>query len=482
MLLAALATIAIVTQDQAALRAEPRDSAQQQAVLWQGEVLEIRGERMNYLHVYDHRLERGGYIRAAQVRTTALEAEDAPALLSVVRFLRDTPGAEALGIGYTAAYLKAAPAQAITSEPFDALGTMADRLARQASSHRASSRQNQANDAALAAHLEVATSYGITLQSFEREGRMQICYDGDAFRRVLAMPSTNDQRARAALALTRHDCVDPNLGPVDKYNVDNWRAEILERVQLTDVPEYLKNRVRIRRAGVWASLAYQRARRGEDAATAANRSLQKLAAINKIELTEEDNYAYTDAAVRVGASRWAAEPETNASSKLSIATLSIATSSGQPGETCVQLLDAKHNQSAPLLQRCTYGVVWAASARANAQGTTLTLAVQPLESWRELWVFQHKDDGWVVDVLPPSTTGPDIGYLEFAGWVPGTIQAGTQILAAREAKVDGRYQRSFEIISLESLQVKKQASKPDFLSTFYRWQDPLWKQQTISIR
>lgn len=37
---------AIVVQDQASLRAAPRDGAQQQASLWQGEVLEIRGERL----------------------------------------------------------------------------------------------------------------------------------------------------------------------------------------------------------------------------------------------------------------------------------------------------------------------------------------------------------------------------------------------------------------------------------------------------
>ena len=43
MSLIALAMVAIVTQDSAALRAAPRDSAQQQAVLWQGDTLEVRG-------------------------------------------------------------------------------------------------------------------------------------------------------------------------------------------------------------------------------------------------------------------------------------------------------------------------------------------------------------------------------------------------------------------------------------------------------
>ena len=196
MLMAAALTLAIVTQDQAALRAAPKDSAQQQAVLWQGDSLEIRGEKQDFLQVYDYRRERAGYIRAAQVRKVSLEAADAPELLSVVRFLRDTPGAESLGISYAAAYLKAAPAASITAEPFDALGTMADRLAR-----RASAKQGKQGDAVIAAHLEAVAHYGVGIRSFEREGRMQLCYDGEAFRRVLAMPSTQPQRAAAVLGL-----------------------------------------------------------------------------------------------------------------------------------------------------------------------------------------------------------------------------------------------------------------------------------------
>jgi len=100
----------IVVQDQTALRAAPKDSAQQQAVLWQGDVLEVRGTRLDYLQVYDHRRERAGFVRAAQVRSLATQPEDAADLLAVARFLRDTSGAEALGIGYAAAYLEAAPA------------------------------------------------------------------------------------------------------------------------------------------------------------------------------------------------------------------------------------------------------------------------------------------------------------------------------------------------------------------------------------
>jgi hypothetical protein len=245
MLATVLTVIAIVTQDQAALRAAPRRSAAQHAVLWQGDSLEIRGAKGDYLQVYDHRRERAGYIRASQVRQQSLKPQSAPELLAVVRFLRDTPGAEALGISYAAAFLKAAPAEAIDGEVFDALGTFAERLAR-----RATGRQAKQTDTSVGEHLEVAAAYGVTMVSFERGEKIQLCYDGEAFRRVLALPASDLQKALAALALTRHDCVPPTLTPVERFALDNWRAEVLDRVETSRLPEILKNRLHLRKAGV----------------------------------------------------------------------------------------------------------------------------------------------------------------------------------------------------------------------------------------
>ncbi len=471
MSLVALALVAIVTQDSAALRAAPRESAQQQAVLWQGDTLEVRGERMGYLQVYDHRRERGGYIAAGAVREQSLEPKDAPSLMAVVRFLRDTPGAESLGIAYTAAYIKAAPAEAIGADAFDALGTMAERLAR-----RASGKLSKSDDAIVAAHLEVVASYGVTIQSYEHEGRMQLCYNGEAFRRVLAMNSTEEQKARAALALTRAECVDPSLIPLDRNNLDQWRAETLDRVKPADLPEYEKNRLHIRRAGVWSSIAFEKARSHQPTQEAANRAIAELAAVNKEELAEADNTEYTEAAVRAAASRWAAEPQPVPPSTPHTG-LAVTTAPGETGETCVSLTDAKHDAKNPLAKRCTYGVVWSASASINARQSAVTLAVQPLDSWRELWVFHQTDQGWSIDILPPGDN-PDLGYLEFAGWVPGT----NKMLAAREVRVDGRFKRSFELVDLTSMETEKRAADPRALSVFYKWQDPMWKKGTLSLR
>jgi hypothetical protein len=470
--------LAIITQDQTSLRAAPRHTAQQQATLWQGEVVEVRGERLDYLQVYDHKRERGGFVHVSTVRRTNLAATEAPELLAVVRFIREAPGTEALGIGLTAAYLKAAPADALNGaagvEAFDALGTFADRLARRASS---GSLQDKAAAAVLTAHLEVAARYGLGFANFEQEGRMRICYDGEAFRRVLALPSTPEQRARAALALTRHECVDPEMRAADRVRLDDWRAEVLDRADTLGLTGYLKNRLQMRRAGVWAGVAYQRARQGKGAEEAANRALAELAAVNKAELPEADAAAYNDAAMRVSASRWAAVPATQESGVVGNRPV-LVTVAGLPGETCVLLIDAKNDAQRPLIKRCTYGIVWTASATLNREGNALAVAVQPMHAWREIWVFRKTAQGWTVGVLPPASTSPELGYAEFAGWVPG----GAQMLVAREARGEGKYQRSFELIALDTLGTERQVAAPSMLSTFQRWQDPSWKRMSLSLR
>jgi hypothetical protein len=485
MIAASLLTLAIVTQDQASLRAAPRDAAVQQAALWQGDTLEIRGQRMDYLQVYDHRRERAGYIHISQVRTLSLKPADAPELLTVVRFLRETPGAEALGIGYTAAYLKAAPADAMGAEVFDALGTMAERLAR-----RASMKHPKATSDVISAHTEVAAVYGVTFKGYEQGGSMQLCYNGEAFQRILALPvaptsatssaqtSTQDAefRAHAALAITRHDCMSADMHPQARLAHDKERMDLLDKVspaQFTQLSEVSKNRLRLRRAGVSASLAFQQARRLETPTAAAQRSLAELAAVNKAELTDNDLQEYNETAIRVGASRWAAETAQPVNTKLT-----VVTEPGQAGETCVSLVESGKATKEPLIKRCTYGIVWSASASAHPNGQALALAVQPLDTWRELWVFRKTAGQWTVDVLPPASSSPELGYIEFAGWVAGS----PHMLLARETKIANRHKRSFEVVRTDSLSTEKQASDSSLLLAFTKWQDTNWKRTTVSLR
>jgi hypothetical protein len=226
---------------------------------------------------------------------------------------------------------------------------------------------------------------------------------------------------------------------------------------------------------VWSTLAYENARVGEPAQPAAQRALSELAAVQKAELADEDQAGYNDAAMRVNASRWAAVPPLAPSSGPGPA---IVTQAGQPGETCVLLVDAKHDAAHPLARRCTYALVWPASASVNREGNALALAVQPMPAWRELWLFRRRGAQWSIDVLPPATLAPQLGYAEFAGWVPG----GQQVLVAREARGEGRYRRSYEVVSLDALATQRQAGDVAALGPFQRWQDAGWKRMSVAVR
>jgi hypothetical protein len=129
------------------------------------------------------------------------------------------------------------------------------------------------------------------------------------------------------------------------------QAQLLERIDIAPLPELLKNRIRMRRAAVWAGVAFTRSRQGTGANTveAGEQALQALAGVVKAQLADEDQWAYNDAAVRVGASRWAGAVAPTGKGRLA-----IATSAGQqPGETCVALTDAQHDAAHPLLRHCT---------------------------------------------------------------------------------------------------------------------------------
>ena len=54
---------------------------------------------------------RSGFVRASLVQRLTLTPGEAPALLAVLRFLREQPGQESLGIAYGAAYVQAATAE-----------------------------------------------------------------------------------------------------------------------------------------------------------------------------------------------------------------------------------------------------------------------------------------------------------------------------------------------------------------------------------
>ncbi len=465
MILGIAAALAIAVQDHAPLRAAPRASAPELTRLGQGELLEIRGEAAEYLKVYDYHRERGGYVRSDAVHRIAPSPAEAPQLLTVLRFLADIPGSEALGISYGAAYLKAAPRTAPSAEALVAIARMAERLADQASS-------NGARVAEAAAHLEVVEQFGIHTHSFEQDGRIRVCYDGELYRRVLALSGAPaEDRARALLGLTRPDCVDPNLTPLLRASIDTDFAKLLDAAGNDGASGLTRARLNLRRATVWAAIAYQQARSGHSAALAARRALDELFAARPAELGEDRRAEYSEALVRVSAIRWAATPVITQTGALVVSAVP-----GEPGQTCLTLA-AREPTGVPLARRCTYGIVWLASAQTIAQGRALVLAVQPLPGWRELWVFHRTSDTWVIDVLSPGIDSAEAGYVDFAGYVPAT----ERLLIAREAKERGGFRRRFEVLRLEDLAPFRQASTPELLLDFRGSQDDQWRRDTLAL-
>ena len=228
---------------------------------------------------------------------------------------------------------------------------------------------------------------------------------------------------------------------------------------------------------------------------AAERALAELVGAHAKDLGDAHQAEYTDAVLRVGAIRWAAVTPVSQPGPLI-----LSASSGEPGQTCVALELAHREHTAPLLRRCTYGIVWLASAQAISQGLSrasneghkwsgaanehgardhaLVVAVQPLESWRELWVFHETAGTWMVDVISPGANDPEEGYVEFAGFAPGT----RRLLIVRELKERNRFRRWFEELRLDDLALVRQASTPELLRDFGRWQDVAWRRDTLALR
>jgi hypothetical protein len=495
---AAILLVAIIAEDPAVMRNAPRDDAAPQATLWRGDWLEVRGEKAGFLQVYDHRHERPGFIRPAIVRVHRLDEASAPELRAVVRFLRDASGSESLGIGYAALYLRAAPAGDDPSEVFAAIGTMASRLARRASARRADGRDVPlpgASPAAstVAAQIEVAESYGVHFRSVDpllAGGRARLCYDGDAWERVLnAREAPPLERARAALFFAGGECLDPALPAAERRAWNDRRVQALDAVDpAAAIPADLGGRVRLRRAEALAWRAFDEARRagvGENATRAEAAAIHELALVDRGLLAPEDLETYDDVSVRVGASRFAAEaPPAKPSAARRT---SITAGPRGDGETCVRAVEGDGKTARVLAERCTYGVVWMNSLRWSPAGNVATVAVQPLPAWTELWVIQRGPapassnaaaGAWSIDPLVPATVEPDAGYVEAAGFSPD----GAHLLIVREARGIGHPPRRFQILSVPALTVEKQANSADKLLSFKRWSAASWRAGTLALR
>lgn len=492
--------VALVAEDPVSLRNRPDPEAPAQAELHRGDWLEVRGEVAGYLKVWDHRHERPGYVRPREVRTYTAEDRTADGLAAVVGFLRDRPGQESLGIGHAALYLKAASAERLVGPQsgaiFEALGTMADRLGRRLSASGAGA------DRALAAQLAVAESYGVHFVSRDDGTRTTFCYDGEAFSRTLTFPQAAAQdRTNALLALTAINCraiaQDIAESPASRRAWNEQRLRLLEDAPNSDeLPTHLALRVRLLRAEALAMRAHDELRRNvpDAAAKSQDAAARAIAGVERDLLAPEDRATHDAVTTRIAAGRFTSEPlsppagqppSLRRSDTRQTPTLALVPRA--PGETCVRLSNGASPASdvAPLIERCTFALPHAPSARWSNRGDTLALAVTTAEAWTELWLFHRAADAWTVTTIPPAMPvgdasidlGRDVGVTELAGFVP---TGG--VLVARQAVLRGQVQRRFELRGPDGALVQKSASRHELLIAFRRFAAPWWKATSYAAR
>jgi len=452
--------VAVIAGDKVSLRAGPERTAAQSAVLFKGDWLEVRGEKKDWLKVYDHRHERPGWVARGVARQIELTEKQAPALRAVAEFLRDAPGSESLGIAYAGLYMKVAAPKDIDAPLLVAVGVMAQRLAVRASTTDANSHASE--------QLEVAQSWGIAFASVERADGARICYDGAAFRDALALAPEKPDQATAVLGLTDPACERQTATATERQTRDEAALALLDKVDPTQVPGPIGNRVRLRRAVTASRLAWALARHGDaKAGKLAETAVSAFARIDQPELADDDTADWQAAALEVAAARWAsAAPPT-----LGKQDPKLVVTAGEAGETCVAI------DKSPT--KCTHGQLWAHSLRFAPGKRAAVLAVEPLPGWLELWMFRKGDDGgWMVDVLAPSTDGIDLGYVELAGWSPD----GKHAVIVREARDAGTVHKTYEALELGTLAPAKQSQTLRGLGDARAWVTSEWRGRTLALR
>ncbi|HMG53700.1 MAG TPA: hypothetical protein VK601_09460, partial [Kofleriaceae bacterium] len=303
--------------------------------------------------------------------------------------------------------------------------------------------------------------------SVERAAGVRTCYDGAAFRQALALAPAGPELATAVLGLTEPACDPQTAGATERRVRDQAALDLLARVDPVQIGGPIGNRIRIRRAVIGARLAWALGRGGDPAAArVADAAVSAFARVDRAELADDDAADFEAAALEVAASRWAAA----APAAPRKADPRLALAPGEPGETCITV------ETSPA--RCTHGQVWASSFRVAPDRAAAVLAIEPLPGWLELWLFRRVPGGWAVDVLPPATEGPDLGYVELAGW----SSDGARAVIVREARSDGAVHRTWQVVKLDALTIERQTSRLADLGPARAWITPEWRGRTLALR
>ena len=229
-MLALAATLAIVLPDHAALRAAPQSKRRRarrpsgKAMCWRSAASAPAICRSTTIGA-----SAADTCDARPRRLVSLGETAAPELLAVLRFLRDEPGIARRSASATAPpicrpYRTGAHGRAARCHRCNGRATGRSGLGGQWPAQRP--RRPAGGDRAVRRpHAQLRARWP------ER-----LCYDGELYPpRPHTARATAEERAHAALGLTRADCIDPRLGPMPRASLDEQRKAILDVIADRDL-------------------------------------------------------------------------------------------------------------------------------------------------------------------------------------------------------------------------------------------------------
>ena len=201
--------------------------------------------------------------------------------------------------------------------------------------------------------------------------RARLCYDGEAWERVLAAPTAAPvERARAALSLAGRSCQDRDaaLSPAEARAWNDRRMQALQSIDYpaeAALPAALLGRVRLRRAEAFAWRAFDEARRGNLDAGGARRGGRPFTSWRSpTAACSRPRTSTSTRRSRFASRRRAGRPSRAQKQAAGKRAVDVVFAPRGEGETCVRVVrGATPARREPLGERCTYGVVWQSALR-----------------------------------------------------------------------------------------------------------------------
>ena len=487
---AAILLVAIVAEDPAVMRNAPRDDAAPQATLWRGDWLEVRGERPGSCRSTTTGTNGPATCAPRSCASTASTRRPRPSCARWCASCATPPAASRWASATrrsTCARRRRAPTRARSSR-------------RSAPWRRGwrGARRRGAPTGGTPCRCRALSPRGVDGGGADRGrrelrrplsqrrpllagGRARLCYDGEAWERVLASPAAPPlERARAALFLAGGECLDPALagrrrGAPGTIAASRRSSRSIRR--RAGVPAYLggaraaaprrgaglarlrRGATRRRRRGVGRAPRAAAIRelalvdRGRARARGPRHLRRRRGARRRLALGERGAGRSRRCAPHVDHRRAARRRR-----ELRAVVEPVGRGRGREGARARRALHLRRG----LAERAA---LVAGGQRRDAGGAAaagLDGALGDPRGPAQASAAPANGNGaahvaWTSSRWSPATVEPEAGYVEAAGFSPD----GAHLLVVREARGPGHPPRRFQVLSVPTLAVEKQANSAD---------------------